>query len=93
MNKVCDENNITFIIGIYRDISYYKNPEETTIYENIIVLNFKTNLISHFIIKSHIENLKINEARVFWNDPHPSPDAIKHIAKEIVKEIESNFQL
>ncbi|MCH7562938.1 MAG: hypothetical protein IH968_03840 [Gemmatimonadetes bacterium] len=41
-----------------------------------------------FLIKSFIDELPLREARVRWNDPHPSPRAVDFIVEDILEEID-----
>jgi len=87
IQEISLENNIKFSVGIYRDIYIYKEPEYTYIYENTIKDRLDKLNINSFIIKSHTEKLSLSEARLSWNDPHPSNIAVRYIVEDIYEEI------
>ncbi|MBD0372786.1 MAG: hypothetical protein ICV60_18220 [Pyrinomonadaceae bacterium] len=83
IKELCQQNGIDFQVGIYRDIWYYSDKEAAEDYERRVSTALESIGVRCFVIKSHIDNLKLSEARVAWNDPHPSATAAKLIAEEI----------
>lgn len=87
VRNICEAGNIKFSVGVYRDVWHYNDPAESLKYEHTIVDNLGNRGIRSFVIKSHIDKLRVSEAKVYWNDPHPSSAAVKLIVSDIVREI------
>lgn len=69
-------------VGIYRDVWYYHDPTARE-FESRVMKALSSRGIDHFVIKSHIEQLRESEVRLAWNDPHPSSEAVRLIAQDI----------
>ncbi|MDX6692477.1 MAG: hypothetical protein QOF02_80 [Blastocatellia bacterium] len=88
MQELCGQRKMSFAVAIYRDVEHYYAPEKSLAYEAAIKKSLDARGIKSFVAKSHIENLKFNEAKVLWNDPHPSARAITFIAGDFFKALE-----
>ena len=84
MKYLCEEKDINFIVGIYRDIWVYDNYDDAIEFEKKVRNMMNKNKLNTFVIKAHTDNLSINSVRVAWNDPHPSYQAISLISDEII---------
>lgn len=88
IKELCDQRGIKFSVGIYRDVWHYSDPQGSLAYEAAVRKHLDERSIRCFEIKSHIDHLKMNEARVYLTDPHPSVKAIHFIAEDIDREIQ-----
>jgi lysophospholipase L1-like esterase len=88
MQELCQQRQMRFAVAIYRDVEHYYEPEKSLAYEAAIKKSLDARGIKSFVAKSHIENLKFNEAKVLWNDPHPSARAVTFIAGDFLKALE-----
>jgi hypothetical protein len=89
IQKLCAERGVRFSVGIYRDTPLYNRlPEKFLAFEKLIEQNLDRRMIKWFQIKSHSEHLAPADAQVFWNDPHPSPQAVDYIVGDLMKELE-----
>lgn len=88
MQELCRQRQMNFAVAIYRDVEHYYAPEKSLAYEAAIKSSLDSRGIKSFVAKSHIDNLKFNEAKVLWNDPHPSARAITFIAGDFFKALE-----
>jgi hypothetical protein len=84
IRKICDEKGINLRVGIYRDVAYFDNSERWLHYEDVISRKLDQSGIKWFIAKSHTDQLTLQQARVTWNDPHPSAAAAGLIAADIL---------
>ncbi len=87
IRELCEEKNIRFTVGIYRDVAYFADPRGWLQYEEAIARNLTRHGIKSLVVKSHIESLTPEQVRVSWNDPHPSAKAAGLIAEEILKAV------
>ena len=83
IRELCRKRNIEFSVAIYRDLWYYTQPEESAQYENAVSTKLSKLGINNFVLKSHIQQLKLSEARVHFNDPHPSRRAVELIVSDL----------
>jgi lysophospholipase L1-like esterase len=89
INQLCRERNINFAVGVYRDAeAHSKFPTESLEYEAVIKKNLEQTAIRWYPITTHAERLPVAEARVFWNDPHPSAKAVGFIVEDMNKVLE-----
>ncbi|MCH7562941.1 MAG: hypothetical protein IH968_03855 [Gemmatimonadetes bacterium] len=91
IKELCEREGVVFSVGIYRDLWHYTDPMTSSRYEEAIVRNLEERGMSWFLVSSHIEELPLREARVHWNDPHPSSKAVGLIVGDILKEIDSRL--
>jgi len=89
IKKLCDQKNIAFLVGIYRDVIIYQHFEVEKNYEKAIMQALSARGISSFILKEHTDKLPLERAKVAWNDPHPSPEAAELLANQIYTVLES----
>lgn len=87
IRDLCGERNVKFSVAIYRDIVNHSDPGTSAWYEGKIKGKVEERGIRAFILRSHITALTVKEARVFWNDPHPSPKAINLIVGDLLAEV------
>jgi hypothetical protein len=80
---MCDERGINLVVGIYRDVAYFDDPNRWLHYEDVVSKSLDRSGIEWFIAKSHTDQLAPRHARVTWNDPHPSAKAASLIAVDI----------
>lgn len=83
ISELCRERNIKFSVAIYRDVWHYDQPVLSGQYEQVVGKNLDKLGIDNFVLKGHIENLKPDEARVHYNDPHPSKRAVGWIVADL----------
>jgi lysophospholipase L1-like esterase len=89
IKELCEQKQIRFYVGIYRDIIGNANaPKEELEYEAVIKKNLDQAGINSLPITTHVEKLSVADARVFWNDPHPSAKAVGFIAADISRAID-----
>lgn len=89
IRDLCKQKHVRFSVGIYRAAALYdKLPDISSEYEAVIKKNLDQRGIRSFLIKSHADNLKPADAQVFWNDPHPSRQAVGFIVADINSVIE-----
>ncbi|MGH9883285.1 MAG: SGNH/GDSL hydrolase family protein, partial [Pyrinomonadaceae bacterium] len=87
IQELCDQKQIDFQVGIYRDVAYLDDASTWLSYEDMIKKHLDRKGIKWFIAKSHIDRLKANEIRVAWNDPHPSAKAAGLIADDVLSAV------
>jgi hypothetical protein len=83
ISELCRERHIKFSVAIYRDVWHYSQPLQSAQYEDAVTKSLAQLGIDSFVLKAHIENLKPNEARIHFNDPHPSKRAVGFIVSEL----------
>jgi hypothetical protein len=88
LRELCRDRRINFSVAVYRDVWHYAQPEESDRYENAIRKNLEDRGVHEFVLKAHTEKLTVNEARLCWNDPHPSARAVELIVDDLMKEID-----
>lgn len=89
INELCRQKNISFAVGVYRDAEAHSRfPAEALDYEAIIKRNLEKWNIKWYAITTHAERLTVAEARVFWNDPHPSAQAVGLIVEDMNRVLE-----
>lgn len=88
MKRYCEKNDVVFAVGVLRGVSYFYDPSGVREYEKTVLNALDRNGINSFLVKAHIDSLSMNQARVYWNDSHPSARAVKYIKDEIYKEID-----
>jgi lysophospholipase L1-like esterase len=89
IKELCQQKNIKFFVGIYRDAeAHAKAPAASLEYEAVMKKNLDQAGITSFPITTHAEQLSVADARVFWNDPHPSAKAVGFIAADISRAID-----
>lgn len=86
--QLCKSRNINLIVAVYRDVAYYEDPQDWLKYEQFIGRSLDLQGINWIVAKAHIVNLTQGEARVAWNDPHPSERAAGLIAEEILEAVQ-----
>jgi len=87
IQELSKARNVSFSVGIYRDVAYFEDPQGWMKYEAVIERNLERHQIRWFVTKSHIENLTAGQIRSSWNDPHPSPQAISFIVNDILQQL------
>lgn len=88
IGELCRERNIKFSVAIYRDVWHYDEPVLSAQYEQVVGKNLDQLGIDNFVLKAHIENLKPDEARLHYNDPHPSKRAVGFIVADLMNHLQ-----
>jgi hypothetical protein len=83
ISELCKQRNTEFSVAIYRDLWHYNQPVLSARYEEALIRSLNDRGIHNFVLKSHIENLEIQNARIYFNDPHPSKMAVEFMAADI----------
>jgi hypothetical protein len=80
---------INFIVGIYRDGTFYRYPDLVAKYEHALSSRLRAFGVDHFVFKRATAELSNAQFAVSWNDDnHPSAIASKIMAEEIATELE-----
>jgi hypothetical protein len=93
IKEACQQRNINFLVALYRDVLIFSEREAEERYERIMSQAFEEAQIPFFVLKEHTDKLTLNEAKVAWNDPHPSPVAADLLAQQIYRELNSRGML
>lgn len=83
MQALCEREGIGFTVGIYRDVTYYTEPERVLRYEARLDETLAARGIDSFVIGSHVEQLDRKSARLSWNDPHPTAEAVSLFVEDL----------
>lgn len=87
IKKLCQDVGASFSVAVYRDVSTYSAPKQTTEYEHKITEALSRRGIEWFVLGSFTEHLKKSEAMVSWSDPHPSARATSYITSDILHHV------
>jgi hypothetical protein len=87
--ETCEQKNIKFLVALYREVLIFSEREAEERYERIMSRAFEEAKIPFFVLREHTDRLTLNEAKVAWNDSHPSPAAADLLAQQIYRELNS----
>lgn len=76
LREECDRHGARLLIGVYRDLWHYDDPGTSSLYESRVTTALERHGLRWFGLRSHVAHLPLDRARLRWNDPHPSAEAV-----------------
>ncbi|MEQ1899087.1 MAG: hypothetical protein ABL971_17110 [Vicinamibacterales bacterium] len=89
IKSLCDTHGTRLLVAVYRDGTAYSLPRKVASYEATVTQALSEIPVENFVLARHIAALPPERGRLSWADlGHPSAEATRIIAQQIVDELE-----